>query len=45
LLGFVLLLLSILWRLHDEERILVRELPGYGDYRQRVRWRLLPGVW
>jgi protein-S-isoprenylcysteine O-methyltransferase Ste14 len=45
LLGFVLLLLSILWRLHDEERMLVRELPGYGDYRQRVRWRLLPGVW
>src|SRR4029079_8703182 len=31
LLGFVLLLLSILWRLHDEKRMLVRELPGYGD--------------
>ena len=24
---------------------LVRELPGYDEYRARVRWRLLPGVW
>ena len=28
-----------------EERLLLRELPGYADYAARVRWRLLPGVW
>jgi protein-S-isoprenylcysteine O-methyltransferase Ste14 len=45
LLGFVLMLLVIVWRLQDEERMLARELPGYAEYRQRVRWRLVPGVW
>ena len=28
-----------------EERFLRRELPGYASYMQRVRWRLVPGVW
>jgi protein-S-isoprenylcysteine O-methyltransferase Ste14 len=45
LLGFVLMLLVIVWRLQDEERMLSGELPGYADYRARVRWRLIPGVW
>jgi len=45
LLGFVLMLLVIVWRLQDEEEMLARELPGYAEYRTRVRWRLLPGVW
>jgi protein-S-isoprenylcysteine O-methyltransferase Ste14 len=45
LLGFVLMLLVILWRLQDEEDMLARELHGYAEYRTRVRWRLLPGVW
>jgi len=35
----------LLWRLLDEERVLVRDLPGYADYRQRVRYRLVPRVW
>ena len=35
----------LLWRLLDEERILTRDLPGYADYRQRVRHRLVPMVW
>lgn len=33
------------WRLIDEERVLRRDLPGYADYCERVRWRLVPGVW
>jgi protein-S-isoprenylcysteine O-methyltransferase Ste14 len=45
LLGVVLMAFVIAWRLIDEERMLVRELRGYAEYRQRVRWRLLPGVW
>ncbi|MCL4250596.1 MAG: isoprenylcysteine carboxylmethyltransferase family protein [Anaerolineae bacterium] len=28
-----------------EDRTLQAELPGYEDYAQRVRYRLLPGVW
>ena len=35
----------LLWRLLDEERILSRDLPGYTEYRQRVRHRLVPMVW
>jgi protein-S-isoprenylcysteine O-methyltransferase Ste14 len=28
-----------------EDRTLQDELPGYKDYAQRVRYRLLPGIW
>jgi protein-S-isoprenylcysteine O-methyltransferase Ste14 len=28
-----------------EERTLIAELEGYGDYAARVRYRLVPGVW
>jgi protein-S-isoprenylcysteine O-methyltransferase Ste14 len=34
-----------LWRVIAEDRTLQAELPGYPEYAQRVRWRLLPGVW
>jgi protein-S-isoprenylcysteine O-methyltransferase Ste14 len=46
--GFVpaaLLAAVIVWRLLDEEAYLARNLPGYDDYRRKVRWRLVPGVW
>ena len=33
------------WRMTDEERVLAEELPGYANYRERVRWRLVPGVY
>jgi len=32
-------------RLRMEERFLTRELPGYAAYSNRVRFRLIPGVW
>jgi len=35
----------ILWRLLDEERILRRDLPGYSNYMQKVRYRLIPYIW
>ncbi len=28
-----------------EDRLLQRELPGYREYAERVRYRVLPGVW
>jgi protein-S-isoprenylcysteine O-methyltransferase Ste14 len=41
----LLLLAMVIARLLDEERLLTRELPGYADYRARVRSRLVPGLW
>jgi protein-S-isoprenylcysteine O-methyltransferase Ste14 len=32
-------------RIGDEEQMLVGELAGYADYRQKVRFRLVPGLW
>ena len=32
-------------RLINEEAVLLRELPGYREYTQKVKYRLLPGVW
>ena len=32
-------------RIGVEERLLRRELPGYGEYAARVPYRLLPGIW
>jgi protein-S-isoprenylcysteine O-methyltransferase Ste14 len=36
---------AIVMRLLDEEKFLAKNLPGYIAYRERVRWRLVPGVW
>jgi protein-S-isoprenylcysteine O-methyltransferase Ste14 len=33
------------WRTALEDRLLQAELTGYADYANRVRWRLVPGVW
>lgn len=38
-------LAAILWRLQEEERFLVTELPGYRDYQRKVRHRLIPLIW
>ena len=32
-------------RIRDEERVLTDGLPGYAEYTQRVRWRLIPFLW
>lgn len=39
------LVLMLASRAKAEEQMLVRELVGYPDYAQRVRFRLVPGVW
>ena len=44
LLSIPVVALGLLPRILLEERTLAAELPGYADYLQRVRWRLLPGV-
>ena len=35
----------IVARLLDEEKLLARQLPGYSEYRGRVKHRLVPRVW
>ena len=32
-------------RLLDEEHFLAAELPGYSEYMQKVKWRLIPFIW
>ncbi len=41
ILSCLLLIVRTVW----EDRMLQNELPGYKEYAQRVRYRLLPGVW
>jgi protein-S-isoprenylcysteine O-methyltransferase Ste14 len=36
---------ALIWRLFDEEKFLVRNLPGYVEYQKKVRYRLIPWVW
>ena len=35
----------IVTRLKDEEELLTKELPGYAEYKQKVKYRLIPFVW
>ena len=44
LLGILVLVPALIWRLQDEERFLTRNLPGYAEYTSNVRWRLIPGL-
>jgi protein-S-isoprenylcysteine O-methyltransferase Ste14 len=39
------LLPALAWRLLDEERVLLRDLRGYAEYRAKVRFRLIPHIW
>jgi len=41
----VAMLPALIWRMIDEERFLARNLPGYPEYRKRVKHRLLPLIW
>lgn len=35
----------IVIRLKDEEDLLTRELPGYFEYKQKVKYRIIPYIW
>jgi protein-S-isoprenylcysteine O-methyltransferase Ste14 len=45
LLTLVPFVVVLVVRLLDEEKVLVKELSGYAEYRQRTRFRLVPWVW
>jgi protein-S-isoprenylcysteine O-methyltransferase Ste14 len=42
--GMVLLVILAV-RIVGEERMLLKELEGYADYRKKVRYRLIPFIW
>jgi len=39
------LILVLVPRIKNEEKVLVDELAGYREYMQRVKFRLIPGIW
>lgn len=38
-------LMSLAFRIRDEESMLIQELNGYLQYTEKVRYRLVPGMW
>lgn len=42
---FLTLPIVMVYRLMNEEKVLMRELPGYTEYMQNVRYRLIPFIW
>ena len=45
ILGALVYLPIFVLRVRNEEKVLLRELPGYEDYRTRVRYRIIPFIW
>jgi protein-S-isoprenylcysteine O-methyltransferase Ste14 len=45
LVGSALLIAGLVLRILGEERVLLRDLPGYEAYTQKVKFRLFPGLW
>ena len=45
LLCFAPYIAVIILRIHNEEKVLTRSLPGYAEYKTRVKYRLIPFVW
>jgi len=41
----LLLMGLLIARITNEERVLLKELNGYREFTERVRWRIIPGIW
>ena len=37
--------IAIVTRIKDEETLLTKELEGYLEYKEKVRWKLIPYIW
>ena len=37
--------IAIVTRIKDEEMLLTKELEGYQEYKEKVRWKLIPYIW
>lgn len=45
LLGHIIILSALIWRIFDEEILLMKSFPEYVEYQNKVRYRLIPFVW
>lgn len=45
LLPFALYPIILVIRIRNEETVLSRNLPGYTEYRKKVKYRLIPFIW
>ncbi len=45
ILVFAAILPALIWRLFEEEKFLARNLVGYVEYQNKVRYRLIPAIW
>ena len=45
MLVIVLIMPVLIWRLLEEEKLLAKNLPGYADYMNKVKYRLVPFIW
>lgn len=45
LLAFIPSTLVLIWRIVEEEKVLIKSLAGYTDYQKRVKYRLVPFIW
>ncbi len=45
LIGDIIILFIIIFRIVNEEKVLMRELEGYTEYMQKVKYRLIPALW
>ena len=43
--GTIFLYIIIIFRIFSEEKFLAENLEGYKEYLQKVKYRLLPGIW
>lgn len=41
----ILIYIVIIWRLLNEEKFLIKNLPGYSAYCEKTRFRLVPEIW
>jgi protein-S-isoprenylcysteine O-methyltransferase Ste14 len=42
---YLIMMPALIWRLFDEEKFLTKNLQGYAEYKNKVRYRLIPFVW
>ena len=45
LIPFAIMPCTVIFRLLNEEKLLLKELAGYEEYCKKVRYRLIPYVW
>ena len=45
LFAFLFMMPAFIWRIFEEEKLLTKDLPGYAEYKNKVRNHLVPFIW